>query len=154
MNSYEEDKLFGSFSLRHSLRASCPAISSLSPVKTSPPGGSSSNNSFKFSSSSVSNSLSTTPALRYLTDFEELQDVGKGGFGTVVKVKNRLDERDYAVKKIKLSRRNDSNTNKKILREVSTLSRLCHENVVRYYQVIYTTILFSSSCSIVVSFVS
>lgn len=51
-----------------------------------------------------------------------------------MKVRNKLDERDYAVKKIRLSRRNDSNLNKKILREVSTLSRVSHENVVRYYQ--------------------
>jgi hypothetical protein len=114
---------------RNALRASCP------PELTSPSKSSSSvSYSPPSSKQSLSTSLSTTPALRFLTDFEELKDVGKGGFGTVVKVRNKLDERDYAVKKIKLSKKHDSNLNKKILREVSTLSRLAHENVVRYYQ--------------------
>jgi len=69
---------------------------------------------------------------RYHSDFEEIQLLGRGGFGQVVKVKNRLDGRYYAIKKIKL----DSNTSlsRRILREVLTLSRLHHEHVVRYYQ--------------------
>ncbi|KAJ1975050.1 eukaryotic translation initiation factor 2-alpha kinase, partial [Dimargaris verticillata] len=50
----------------------------------------------------------------------------------VVKARNRLDDRFYAIKKIKLDPR-DVETNRKILREVTTLSRLHHEFVVRYY---------------------
>lgn len=47
---------------------------------------------------------------------------------------NKLDGRRYAIKKIKL-RSNSPLVNSKILREVATLSRLQHQNVVRYYQV-------------------
>lgn len=70
---------------------------------------------------------------RYLTDFEELEFLGRGGFGSVVKVRNKIDDRFYAVKKIALDPR-DVEYNKKILREVTTLSRLHHERIIRYYQ--------------------
>ncbi|KAJ2780654.1 eukaryotic translation initiation factor 2-alpha kinase [Coemansia interrupta] len=71
-------------------------------------------------------------ASRYRTDFEEVEFLGKGGFGSVVKSRNRIDGRYYAIKKIKLDAR-DTEGNKKIFREVTTLSRLHHQNVVRYY---------------------
>jgi translation initiation factor 2-alpha kinase 4 len=51
----------------------------------------------------------------------------------VVKAQNRLDGRFYAVKKIALDPQREEN-NRKILREVMTLSRLHHQYVVRYYQ--------------------
>ena len=70
---------------------------------------------------------------RYLMDFEELEFLGRGGFGSVVKVRNKIDDRFYAVKKIALDPR-DIEYNKKILREVTTLSRLHHERIIRYYQ--------------------
>ncbi|KAJ2597808.1 eukaryotic translation initiation factor 2-alpha kinase [Coemansia sp. RSA 1722] len=69
---------------------------------------------------------------RYRADFEEIEFLGKGGFGSVVKARNRIDGRYYAIKKIKLDAR-DTESNKKIFREVTTLSRLHHQNVVRYY---------------------
>ncbi|KAJ2415358.1 eukaryotic translation initiation factor 2-alpha kinase, partial [Coemansia sp. RSA 2531] len=71
-------------------------------------------------------------ASRYHTDFEEVEFLGKGGFGSVVKARNKIDGRYYAIKKIKLDAR-DTEGNKKIFREVTTLSRLHHQNVVRYY---------------------
>lgn len=37
---------------------------------------------------------------RYLTDFEQLQCLGRGGFGMVFHVRNKLDENEYAVKRI------------------------------------------------------
>jgi hypothetical protein len=78
---------------------------------------------------------------RYLSDFEELEFLGKGGFGSVIKVKNRVDGQViflfqwqmYAIKKIKLDP-NDIEASKVILREVQALSRLFHQYVVRYYQ--------------------
>ena len=82
---------------------------------------------------------------RYRQDFDEINLLGKGGFGSVIKVKNKLDGRLYAVKSIRVGKEKqesevgdkDGNTlaiNERILREVKTLSRLEHEHVVRYYQ--------------------
>jgi translation initiation factor 2-alpha kinase 4 len=67
---------------------------------------------------------------RYMNDFIELEFLGQGGFGSVVKAKNLIDGRYYAIKKIKL---NPKDT-KQLLREVQTLSRVHSEYVVRYYQ--------------------
>lgn len=39
---------------------------------------------------------------RYRTDFEEVEFLGKGGFGEVVKARNRLDGRSYAISKVEL----------------------------------------------------
>ncbi|KAI8390963.1 kinase-like domain-containing protein [Radiomyces spectabilis] len=69
---------------------------------------------------------------RYKADFEEIEFLGKGGFGEVVKARNKLDGRLYAIKKIRLDPR-DSEDIRKILREVQTLSSLHHQYVVRYY---------------------
>ncbi|KAJ1966263.1 eukaryotic translation initiation factor 2-alpha kinase, partial [Dispira parvispora] len=88
------------------------------------------------SSSSTSHGGSNSLLSRYRLDFEEIVFLGKGGYGEVVKARNKLDNRFYAVKKIKLDPR-DVEMNRKILREVSTLSRLHHEFVVRYYTTWY-----------------
>nr|XP_043628551.1 eIF-2-alpha kinase GCN2 [Erigeron canadensis] len=82
----------------------------------------------------------TSPILssRYLNDFEELQPVGHGGFGHVVLCKNKLDGRQYAVKKIRLKDKSPP-LDDRILREVATLSRLQHQHVVRYYQAWFET---------------
>ena len=77
--------------------------------------------------------LPTSSYSRYHSDFEELQLLGRGGFGEVFKVRHRLDKLLYAVKKIRLSRRGSA-VNKRILREVSTIGMLHHTFIVRYYQ--------------------
>ena len=69
---------------------------------------------------------------RLYSEFDILTRLGKGGFGDVIKVKNKLDGRYYAIKRIPLNP-NSKQFNKKITREVKLLSRLNHENVVRYY---------------------
>ncbi|CAL8138262.1 unnamed protein product [Orchesella dallaii] len=69
---------------------------------------------------------------RLHNEFQVLEWLGKGGFGDVLKVKNKLDSRIYALKRIKLNPRNRQ-LNKKITREVKLLSQLNHENVVRYF---------------------
>ncbi|KAJ6991384.1 hypothetical protein NC653_019544 [Populus alba x Populus x berolinensis] len=63
---------------------------------------------------------------------------GHGGFGHVVLCKNKLDGRQYAVKKIRLKDKTLP-VNDRILREVATLSRLQHQHVVRYYQAWFET---------------
>jgi hypothetical protein len=79
-------------------------------------------------------------ASRYQTDFIELGTLGRGGGGEVVKVRNRLDRRVYAIKKILLESERGKNAkyakvmNKKIRREVTTISRMTHRNIVRYFQ--------------------
>ncbi|XP_015791514.1 eIF-2-alpha kinase GCN2-like [Tetranychus urticae] len=67
-----------------------------------------------------------------LTDYEILSILGCGGFGEVYKVRNKLDQCYYALKKIPIKASN-VNINRKIIHEVKYLSRLNHENVVRYY---------------------
>lgn len=68
---------------------------------------------------------------RYKQDFDEGVALGRGGFGQVVKARNKLDGRVYAVKKISANQQTLSN----ILQEVVLLSRLNHQYVVRYYTV-------------------
>ncbi|KAK3012844.1 hypothetical protein RJ639_010344, partial [Escallonia herrerae] len=81
---------------------------------------------------------SSSQSSRYLNDFEELQPLGHGGFGHVVLCKNKLDGRQYAIKKIRLKDKSLP-VNDRILREVATLSRLQHQHVVRYYQAWFET---------------
>lgn len=71
-------------------------------------------------------------ASRVDLEYEVIEELGHGGFGRVYKVKNRVDSRLYALKKVKLDPDNEV-LNDKIMREVRLLSRLNHENVIRYY---------------------
>ena len=70
---------------------------------------------------------------RYEREFDEVEDLGSGGFGTVVKATNKLDDKDYAIKKVRASSdvtwrpRLD-----KMLREVKILASLNHPHIVRY----------------------
>lgn len=66
---------------------------------------------------------------RYLQDFEEGQLLGKGAYGEVVRARNRLDGRFYAIKKIHHTQNKLTN----ILSEVMLLSRLSNQYVVRYF---------------------
>ncbi|XP_032882473.1 eIF-2-alpha kinase GCN2 isoform X2 [Amblyraja radiata] len=67
----------------------------------------------------------------YYKEFEELQLLGKGAFGAVIKVKNKLDGCYYAIKRILVNP--SSKQFRRIKGEVTLLSRLNHENIVRYY---------------------
>ncbi|XP_021145090.2 interferon-induced, double-stranded RNA-activated protein kinase isoform X3 [Columba livia] len=62
---------------------------------------------------------------RFLEDFENIEPVGEGGFGNVFKATSKLDEKTYAVKRVRFTR--------DVRREVKELARLEHENVVRYH---------------------
>lgn len=66
---------------------------------------------------------------RYAHDFEESAFLGKGAFGEVIKARNKLDGRFYAIKKI----RHTEDRLTSILNEVMLLARLNHQYVVRYY---------------------
>ncbi|KAL7314651.1 hypothetical protein PS15m_006194 [Mucor circinelloides] len=76
---------------------------------------------------------------RYNNDFVEISLLGKGGFASAFRARNKLDDIDYAVKKIRLgndieeSDQNKENPYEKIFREIKNLARLEHQNVIRYY---------------------
>ena len=86
-----------------------------------------------------SNSTSVIES-RYHSEFEELHILGRGGFGSVYHVKHRLDNQAYAIKKVPLSashlhriRERGEPALEELLRELRTLARLDHPNIVRYY---------------------
>lgn len=43
--------------------------------------------------------------LSYLTDFEPVQCLGRGGFGVVFEARNKVDDCNYAIKRIRLPNR-------------------------------------------------
>lgn len=67
---------------------------------------------------------------RYASDWVEQGRLGKGGYGEVVKARNKVDGRIYAIKKIK---QKSASALTEVLSEVMLLSRLNHSCVVRYY---------------------
>jgi len=71
-------------------------------------------------------------ATRYKSDFIETEKIGDGGFGTVFKAVNKIDECTYAIKKIIIKDLNKEGS-KYYLNEVKILSELNHPNIVRYY---------------------
>ena len=75
-------------------------------------------------------------------DFEILEHLGKGGYGKVMKVRNRTDKQYYAIKSIPLytnirnfgeSNSMENDTRNKMKLEVFIFSNLSHENIVRYF---------------------
>ncbi|XP_026478484.1 eIF-2-alpha kinase GCN2 [Ctenocephalides felis] len=78
------------------------------------------------------NCLQNSNKSRILSEFTEIMKIGNGAFGDVLKVRNNLDGSVYAIKRIPLNPRNKQLYGK-ITREVKLLSKLYHDNVVRYY---------------------
>ena len=64
--------------------------------------------------------------------YEEIQELGKGGFGRVIKVLNKLDNKYYALKEI-LIREETENDIKNYQKEADILSKFNCENIVKYY---------------------
>lgn len=85
---------------------------------------------------------------RLSTEFNTLQWLGKGAFGDVLKVRNILDNREYAIKRIPLTPRTQFFLQRKMTREVELLSRLNHENVVRYYNSWLESASLGENCTI------
>ncbi|NXY21817.1 E2AK1 kinase, partial [Atrichornis clamosus] len=69
---------------------------------------------------------------RYLNEFDEVARLGKGGYGKVYKVRNKLDGQFYAIKKIKIKKATRRDCIK-VLREVKVLAGLQHPNIVGYH---------------------
>ena len=73
----------------------------------------------------------TAPSIsRYKNDFIEAGRLGRGGYGEVVRARNKLDGRFYAIKIIKSHSTSALNV---VLSEIMLLSQLNHPNVVRYF---------------------
>lgn len=68
---------------------------------------------------------------RYLTDFEPVQCLGRGGFGVVFEARNKVDDCNYAIKRISLPNRELAR--EKVMREVKALAKLEHPGIVRYF---------------------
>ncbi len=67
-------------------------------------------------------------------NFEGFEKIGQGGFGSVFKAKHKIDDSMYAIKMIKLKVAQSQNLMEyKELKEVRTMMKLNHKNVVRYY---------------------
>lgn len=67
---------------------------------------------------------------RYANDFVESGRLGRGGYGEVVKARNKLDGRFYAIKRI---RQSSPPALDNVLSEIILLSQLNHPHVVRYF---------------------
>nr|XP_018915176.1 PREDICTED: eukaryotic translation initiation factor 2-alpha kinase-like [Bemisia tabaci] len=68
---------------------------------------------------------------RYLTDFDPIHCLGKGGFGVVFEAKNKIDDCHYAIKRIPLPNKQESRD--RVMREVKALAKLDHRHIVRYF---------------------
>ncbi|XP_076021900.1 interferon-induced, double-stranded RNA-activated protein kinase [Genypterus blacodes] len=62
---------------------------------------------------------------RFRSDFDSIEDLGHGAFGSVFKARDKLLDKYFAVKIVR--------GKEKALREVAALADLQHQNIVRYY---------------------
>ncbi|XP_055638305.1 eukaryotic translation initiation factor 2-alpha kinase [Toxorhynchites rutilus septentrionalis] len=83
------------------------------------------------STRSLSESSSENFTSRFQEDFELVQCLGKGGFGVVFEVRNKLDDCHYAIKRVVLPYKQESKD--RVMREVKTLAHCEHNNIVRYF---------------------
>lgn len=68
---------------------------------------------------------------RFETEYDLLGVLGRGGFGVVYHVKNKIDGSEYALKRIKLPVKKFARD--KVMREVHALAQLDHPQIVRYF---------------------
>lgn len=68
---------------------------------------------------------------RLEAEFQIQDHLGEGAFGDVLKVKSYIDNKDYAIKRVKLQSRATREL-KYAKKEVQALSKLKHKNIVQY----------------------
>lgn len=65
--------------------------------------------------------------------FDNLDLIGKGGYGLVIKARHIFDDKFWAIKVVKLNISNKRDlSDHPVIKEVKTMIKLDHENVVRY----------------------
>jgi len=67
-----------------------------------------------------------------LVDFKILEELGKGSYGIVYKVRSLINKKEYVIKKIDLKVLNAKHR-KESLQEVQLLKKLSHPNMIKYY---------------------
>lgn len=85
-----------------------------------------------YTSSSGSDCPDAVYKSHFKSNFDTISRLGKGGFGHVFEVKNKLDGRKYAVKRVVLPNKKELRDG--AMREVKALSTCNHENIVSYIQ--------------------
>ena len=71
---------------------------------------------------------------RFQREFENVQLLSAGAFGTVFRASSKLDGRPYAIKRVEFTAKGyASESVEKVVREVRCLAACDHVNVVRYY---------------------
>ena len=99
--------------------------------ETLTPGTGSSSEGFKLDLNANGGGEAANFVSRFKTDYEPVSCLGAGGFGVVFESKNKLDDVDYAVKRVRLPV--NEAAKKKVMREVKCLAKLDHKHIVRYF---------------------
>ena len=68
-----------------------------------------------------------------IQDFIILSQLGRGSNGTIYKVKSKLNNKEYVIKKVNLKNLNIAQQ-KEAFREAKILKKVKHPNIIRYYQ--------------------
>jgi serine/threonine protein kinase len=90
-----------------------------------------------------------------LDNFEILDKLGQGSFGKVFKVRYKLNNCIYALKRIPKNYNDDGVKEKYIWREIEILTQLRHPNIIKYYETfedknyIYLIIEYANNGSLV-----
>jgi translation initiation factor 2-alpha kinase 1 len=85
---------------------------------------------YNYKSSTVDLISETFQNSRYYNDFLQTTMLGRGAFSSVWKAQNRLDDIEYAIKKVRL---NEGDPYAVIFQEIKTWASLEHPYVIRYY---------------------
>jgi serine/threonine protein kinase len=75
------------------------------------------------------NNLDISKKQRRINNYNIIENIGNGSFGSVFKCINNIDSQTYALKIVKLN----ANKFDKILREVKLMASFDHPNIIKYY---------------------